>query len=137
MLPVTLRAISTCTGATDGVLITGDAVVTVDLNSALGILASRQGVFGPPRYSTWDGAADETVHCGSGRSGASRSWPPVMVGSGSMGRRRRFRLWREDKSMFLPDGDGVCSRAWTTALGPATGHRLGCTSGCRGDLVRS
>lgn len=41
----------------DGVLITGDAVVTVDLNSALGILASRQGVFGPPRYSTWDGAA--------------------------------------------------------------------------------
>lgn len=43
----------------DGVLITGDAVVTVDLNSALGILASRQGVFGPPRYSTWDGAATQ------------------------------------------------------------------------------
>jgi hypothetical protein len=39
------------------VLITGDAVVTVDLNSALGILASRQGVVGPPHYSTWDGAA--------------------------------------------------------------------------------
>lgn len=36
----------------DGVLITGDAVVTVDLNSLLGILTNRQGVFGPPRYST-------------------------------------------------------------------------------------
>jgi glyoxylase-like metal-dependent hydrolase (beta-lactamase superfamily II) len=41
----------------DGVLITGDAVVTVDLNSLLSILTSRQGVFGPPRYSTWDSAA--------------------------------------------------------------------------------
>ena len=41
----------------DGVLITGDAVITVDLNSLLGILTSRQGVFGPPRYSTWDWAA--------------------------------------------------------------------------------
>jgi glyoxylase-like metal-dependent hydrolase (beta-lactamase superfamily II) len=38
----------------DGVLITGDAAVTVDLNSLLGVLINRQGVFGPPRYSTWD-----------------------------------------------------------------------------------
>ena len=41
----------------DGVLITGDAVVTVDLNSLLGALTGRQGVFGPPRYSTWDCSA--------------------------------------------------------------------------------
>jgi Metallo-beta-lactamase superfamily/F420H(2)-dependent quinone reductase len=41
----------------DAVLITGDAVVTVDLNSLFGILTSRHGVFGPPRYSTWDWAA--------------------------------------------------------------------------------
>ena len=41
----------------DGVLITGDAVVTVDLNSLVGVLTSRQGVFGPPHYSTWDWAA--------------------------------------------------------------------------------
>ena len=41
----------------DGVLITGDAVVTVDLNSLIGVLTSRQGVFGPPRYSTWNLAA--------------------------------------------------------------------------------
>jgi glyoxylase-like metal-dependent hydrolase (beta-lactamase superfamily II) len=38
----------------DGVLITGDAVLTVDLNSLLGVLTGRQGVFGPPRYSTSD-----------------------------------------------------------------------------------
>jgi glyoxylase-like metal-dependent hydrolase (beta-lactamase superfamily II) len=38
----------------DGVLITGDAVVTADLNSLLGVLTCRQGVFGPPRYTTWD-----------------------------------------------------------------------------------
>jgi glyoxylase-like metal-dependent hydrolase (beta-lactamase superfamily II) len=38
----------------DGVLITGDAVLTVDLNSLLGVLTGRPGVFGPPRYSTWD-----------------------------------------------------------------------------------
>ena len=43
--------------SSDGVMITGDAVVTVDLNSLLGVLTSRQGVFGPPRYSTWDWAA--------------------------------------------------------------------------------
>jgi glyoxylase-like metal-dependent hydrolase (beta-lactamase superfamily II) len=41
----------------DGVLITGDAVLTVDLNSLLGVLTGRQGVFGPPRYSTWDWTA--------------------------------------------------------------------------------
>jgi glyoxylase-like metal-dependent hydrolase (beta-lactamase superfamily II) len=42
---------------TDGVLITGDAALTVDLNSLLGVLTGRPGVFGPPRYSTWDMAA--------------------------------------------------------------------------------
>ncbi|MBN1189930.1 MAG: MBL fold metallo-hydrolase [Dehalococcoidales bacterium] len=46
----------------DRILITGDAVVTVDLNSFLGILLwglriNRQKVSGPPRYSTWNWAA--------------------------------------------------------------------------------
>jgi len=41
----------------DGVLITGDAVVTVDLSSLLGVLINNQGVYGPPRYSTWDETA--------------------------------------------------------------------------------
>ena len=41
----------------DGVLIAGDAVVAVNLNSLVGVLIGRQGVFGPPRYSTWDWVA--------------------------------------------------------------------------------
>ena len=41
----------------DGVLIVGDAVVTVDLNSLSGLLTGRERVCGPPRYTTWDWAA--------------------------------------------------------------------------------
>jgi len=37
----------------DRVLITGDALVTVDLNSVWGLLTSRQEVSGPPWYATW------------------------------------------------------------------------------------
>lgn len=40
--------------SSDRVLITGDAVVTVNLNSLPGILLTRPGVAGPPRYTTWD-----------------------------------------------------------------------------------
>jgi glyoxylase-like metal-dependent hydrolase (beta-lactamase superfamily II) len=38
----------------DGVLIAGDAALTVDLNSLGGVLFGRQRVAGPPRYTTWD-----------------------------------------------------------------------------------
>jgi glyoxylase-like metal-dependent hydrolase (beta-lactamase superfamily II) len=38
----------------DGVLISGDAVLTVDLNSVGGVLLGRPRVAGPPRYTTWD-----------------------------------------------------------------------------------
>ncbi|HXV92439.1 MAG TPA: MBL fold metallo-hydrolase [Pseudonocardia sp.] len=37
----------------DGVLITGDAVLTVDLNSVTGVLRGTQKVSGPPAYTTW------------------------------------------------------------------------------------
>jgi glyoxylase-like metal-dependent hydrolase (beta-lactamase superfamily II) len=37
----------------DRVLITGDALVTVELNSLRGILLNRQEVSGPPWYATW------------------------------------------------------------------------------------
>lgn len=37
----------------DGLVITGDAVVTVDLNSVTGVLTGRRRVTGPPRYTTW------------------------------------------------------------------------------------
>ncbi|HET7519561.1 MAG TPA: nitroreductase/quinone reductase family protein [Actinomycetes bacterium] len=38
----------------DGVLIAGDAALTVDLNSVGGVLLGRQRVAGPPRYTTSD-----------------------------------------------------------------------------------
>jgi deazaflavin-dependent oxidoreductase (nitroreductase family) len=38
----------------DGVLLTGDAVTTVDLNSMGGWLTARHRLAGPPRYTTWD-----------------------------------------------------------------------------------
>jgi glyoxylase-like metal-dependent hydrolase (beta-lactamase superfamily II) len=38
----------------DRVLITGDAVVTMELNSLSGLLRQRQGLSGPPRYTTWN-----------------------------------------------------------------------------------
>jgi glyoxylase-like metal-dependent hydrolase (beta-lactamase superfamily II) len=38
----------------DKVLITGDALVTRDLNSLPGALSARQQVAGPPWYTTWD-----------------------------------------------------------------------------------
>jgi glyoxylase-like metal-dependent hydrolase (beta-lactamase superfamily II) len=39
--------------ASDRVLITGDAVVTLKLNSLAGLLLQRQGLSGPPRYTSW------------------------------------------------------------------------------------
>ncbi len=37
----------------DGVLISGDAVLTIDLNSLRGLACGRQKASGPPRISTW------------------------------------------------------------------------------------
>ena len=39
--------------ASDRVLITGDAVVTLRLNSLAGLLLQRHGLSGPPRYTSW------------------------------------------------------------------------------------
>jgi glyoxylase-like metal-dependent hydrolase (beta-lactamase superfamily II) len=38
----------------DGVLVSGDAVLTVDLNSVRGVMLGRQRLAGPPWYTTWD-----------------------------------------------------------------------------------
>jgi len=63
----------------DRVLITGDAVLTVDLNSVRGLLAGKHGVAGPPYVSTWDwpaarrsvaalaGLEPAVLACGHGR----------------------------------------------------------------------
>jgi glyoxylase-like metal-dependent hydrolase (beta-lactamase superfamily II) len=48
----------------DGVLIAGDAALSVDLNSLGGVLLGRQRVAGPPRSTTWDWqAAKRSVGC--------------------------------------------------------------------------
>ena len=39
--------------ASDRVLITGDAVVTLKLNSLTGLALQRPGLSGPPRYTSW------------------------------------------------------------------------------------
>jgi glyoxylase-like metal-dependent hydrolase (beta-lactamase superfamily II) len=41
----------------DGVLLTGDAVVNLQVNSVFGALFGRVGLSGPPWYTTWDRAA--------------------------------------------------------------------------------
>jgi glyoxylase-like metal-dependent hydrolase (beta-lactamase superfamily II) len=63
----------------DRVLITGDAVLTVDLNSVPGLLAGRHQVAGPPYISTWNwpaakksiaalaGLTPDVLACGHGR----------------------------------------------------------------------
>ena len=40
--------------ASDRVLIAGDAVVTVNLNSVRALFRGRPGAWGPPRYTTWN-----------------------------------------------------------------------------------
>ena len=48
--------------ASDHVLITGDAIVTMKLNSLAGLLLQRPGLSGPPRYTSWNWrAAKESV----------------------------------------------------------------------------
>jgi len=48
--------------ASDRVLITGDAIVTVKLNSLLGLVLHQNGLSGPPWYTTWSWrAAKESV----------------------------------------------------------------------------
>jgi len=38
----------------DRVLITGDALVTLKMNSLTGLLLQRPGLSGPPWYTTWN-----------------------------------------------------------------------------------
>jgi glyoxylase-like metal-dependent hydrolase (beta-lactamase superfamily II) len=46
----------------DRVLITGDALVTLKVNSWAGLLLQRPGLSGPPWYTTWSpGAAVKSI----------------------------------------------------------------------------
>jgi glyoxylase-like metal-dependent hydrolase (beta-lactamase superfamily II) len=60
----------------DRVVLTGDALVTLDVNAPAGLLFGRQGLSGPPWYTTWDrGAAEASV-------ATIAELDPVVVGGG-------------------------------------------------------
>ncbi len=40
--------------ARDRVVLAGDAILTLEVNTVAGILRQRQGLSGPPWYTTWD-----------------------------------------------------------------------------------
>jgi len=107
----------------DGVLITGDAVLTVDLNSLIGVMRGRQGVFGPPRYATWDWAEGRS-RLPSSPPSRRRCWPPVTASRKSPAPRRRWT--RSPGGWVVPhDGARACSRVSTTAPESVTGLRPG------------
>ncbi len=61
---------------TDRVVLTGDALVTLKVNTAAGILAGRNGLSGPPWYTTWDRrAAGDSIR-------AIAALEPAVVGPG-------------------------------------------------------
>jgi glyoxylase-like metal-dependent hydrolase (beta-lactamase superfamily II) len=65
--------------SSDRVLITGDAVVTLQLNSVSGLILQRQGLSGPPWYTTWSRrAARESVATLAGLT------PSVLAGGHGM-----------------------------------------------------
>ncbi|SOC50173.1 Glyoxylase, beta-lactamase superfamily II [Blastococcus aggregatus] len=87
----------------DGVLVSGDAILTVDPNSVSGILSARQKPAGPPWYSTWNRrAARESIAALAAltpRVLAPGHGYPVAVGTAEVlqaladdGRSRRLRM---------------------------------------------
>jgi glyoxylase-like metal-dependent hydrolase (beta-lactamase superfamily II) len=79
--------------ASDRVLITGDAVVTLQLNSLVGLVLQRQGLSGPPRYTSWSWPAARASVAALGRLApnalASGHGMP-MTGTGTAGAVRAF-----------------------------------------------
>jgi glyoxylase-like metal-dependent hydrolase (beta-lactamase superfamily II) len=72
----------------DRVLISGDAVVTLKLNSMSGLLLQRGGLSGPPWYTTWSrSAAAESIRRLAGTNpsvlASGHGWP--MSGGGTAG----------------------------------------------------
>lgn len=62
--------------AHDRVLISGDAIVTLNLNSVIGLLSGRPGLSGPPWYTTWSAnAAIESIR-------VLARLEPAVLGSG-------------------------------------------------------
>ena len=67
--------------AHDRVVISGDALLTLRVNAATGILRGRQGLSAPPWYTTWDGQDGACLHQCDRRPRAIRArrrpWAPA------------------------------------------------------------
>ncbi len=79
--------------ASDRVLITGDAVVTLKVNSLAGLVLQRQGLSGPPRYTSWSWPAARASVAVLGRlepNTLAGGHGMPMAGSGTAGAVRAF-----------------------------------------------
>jgi glyoxylase-like metal-dependent hydrolase (beta-lactamase superfamily II) len=109
----------------DRVLITGDALVTVNLNSVWGLLLKRQRVSGPPWYTTWSRrAAKESGACPGTSTSSSKVIRPLCKSDSRVLRTTRARrpgYLRAKKFSF-----SKAARLFPVAEGPARS-----TSGAR------
>ncbi|SFF42878.1 nitroreductase/quinone reductase family protein [Blastococcus tunisiensis] len=102
----------------DGVLVSGDAVLTVDSNSVPGVLSGRRRLAGPPWYSTWDRrAARESIAALAAlepRVLAPGHGYPLAVGATEALRAfaddGRSRLRRRMDRLLVPVGDPRAER---------------------------
>jgi glyoxylase-like metal-dependent hydrolase (beta-lactamase superfamily II) len=62
--------------ATDRLVLTGDALVTMRVNAAAGFLRGAQGLSGPPWYTTWD------RRMAAASIGAIAALEPTVIGGG-------------------------------------------------------
>jgi glyoxylase-like metal-dependent hydrolase (beta-lactamase superfamily II) len=60
----------------DRVILTGDALVTLRVNAPAGFLLGRQGLSGPPWYTTWSAALARTAIA------AIAAQQPTVIGGG-------------------------------------------------------
>lgn len=100
----------------DGVLLSGDAVLTVDLNSVAGVLSGQQRITGPPRYTTWNWRrAQQSIGVLAAlrpRVLAAGHGEPVSAGTAcalqALARRRRLR---RHSPVRRPCSPGRCARS--------------------------
>jgi hypothetical protein len=94
-------------------------VITVDLNSLLGVLTSRPGVLGPPRYNTWDWAAAQRSIAALA-AWSRESWPPAIIGFGSSDGAALRGL---DGGALGPPAELACRPARSSAVHRSCGDR--------------
>jgi glyoxylase-like metal-dependent hydrolase (beta-lactamase superfamily II) len=95
----------------DGVLITGDALVTLLVNSWAGMLLGRQGLAGPPWYTTWDRqAADASMRTIAGRRPsvlAPGHGPPLRGPATAAAIERAVDRWQRGRSAERHEGSDL------------------------------